>query len=195
MSSAANLILASSSAYRRELLQRLGLPFRCMAPDVDESGIGGESPAQQVVRLAQAKTAAVAPAGEAAVVIGSDQLAVLDGGVLGKPGDAQTAAAQLRHMRSRTVEFLTAVCVLEAATGTVQTDVVPFNVAFRDYSDAEIHRYIEADRPLDCAGSFKSERLGITLVRRMEGTDPTALIGLPLIRLSEMLRAAGVLLP
>lgn len=195
MSPVKPIILASSSPYRRELMERLGLPFRCVAPGVDESAGEDEAPDKQVLRLALAKAEAVAAAHAQALVIGSDQLAVLDGTVLGKPGNRERAVEQLRRSRGCPVDFLTAVCLLDSETGAVRSDLVPYRVIFRNYDDDEISRYLDADRPYDCAGSFKSERLGITLVSRMEGDDPSALMGLPLLRLSEMLRNAGVMLP
>ena len=189
------LILASSSPYRQALLARLGVPFICISPKVDESPEVGESPSSQVLRLAQAKAENVAVGYAGALIIGSDQLAVLDGTVLGKPGARAAARAQLLQMRGRRVSFLTGVCVLDAATGKSTTDLVEYAVLFRDYSVEEIERYLRADAPYDCSGSFRSEKLGIALVDRMEGADPTALVGLPLIRLSQMLREAGLAVP
>jgi len=190
------IILASSSRYRRELLQRLGLDFRCLSPAIDETAAGGESPASLVRRLAEQKAMAIAADHqEPALVIGSDQVAVLDDEILGKPGNAESAVAQLQRMRGCRIEFLTGLCVVNTTTTGRQIDVVPFSVKFRDYSNAEITRYVAAEQPYDCAGSFRSEALGITLVESMSGSDPSALVGLPLIRLCEMLRAEGIELP
>lgn len=196
MTAAPHLILASSSPYRRELLQRLQLPFTCAAPEVDESPVAGEAPGDLVRRLSHMKAATVAAdCSEASLVIGSDQAACLGNTVLGKPGSTERAREQLRQMRNRQVEFLTGVCVLRTADGMAQTDVVTVRVKFRDYSDAEIDRYLAIDQPLNCAGSFRSEALGVAMVESMQCDDPTAIIGLPLIRLCEMLRTAGQPLP
>ncbi len=187
------LVLASSSPYRRALLARLGLPFEAADPKVDERRLAGESPASLVRRLAEAKARALAGRRPQALIIGSDQCAVTERDeILGKPGDLERAAAQLRAASGRSVQFLTGLCVLDAATGTVQSDVVPFTVHFRKLSERQIRAYLERERPFDCAGSFRSEGLGIALFRRMEGTDPSALMGLPLIRLVDMLEAAGM---
>ncbi len=178
------LVLASSSPYRRALLQRLGVAFRTARPEVDETPLPGEPPAALARRLAERFPEAL--------IIGSDQCAVTDESrILGKPGDFEHAYAQLRALSGRSVRFLTGLCLLEASTGTVQLDVVPFLVEFRHLSDAQIRRYLQRERPFDCAGSFRSEGLGIALFRRMQGDDPNALIGLPLIRLVDMLEAAG----
>ncbi|HHB11729.1 MAG TPA: septum formation inhibitor Maf [Chromatiales bacterium] len=186
------LVLASSSPYRRALLQRLGVAFRTARPEVDETPLPGEPPAALVRRLAEAKARALAERFPEALIIGSDQCAVTDESrILGKPGDFEHAYAQLRALSGRSVRFLTGLCLLEASTGTVQLDVVPFLVEFRHLSDAQIRRYLQRERPFDCAGSFRSEGLGIALFRRMQGDDPNALIGLPLIRLVDMLEAAG----
>lgn len=187
------LVLASGSPYRRALLQRLGLDFETANPEVDERPLPGESPGAMVLRLAEAKARTLAPRHPDALIIGSDQCAVTeDGDILGKPGDADRAAEQLRRASGRSVRFLTGLCLLDTAGGTVQLDVVPFTVHFRSLSEAQIHRYLERERPYDCAGSFRSEGLGIALFRRLEGDDPNALIGLPLIRLVDMLEAAGM---
>jgi septum formation protein len=188
-------VLASSSPYRRELLARLRLPFACAAPAVDETPLPGETPEAQVRRLAEAKARAVAAAHAEALIIGSDQLAVVDGTALSKPGNHARAVRQLQMLRGREATFHTGLCLLKAATREAITDCVPFRVAFRDCTDAEIERYLRTERPYECAGSFMSEGLGITLVERMHGDDPSALIGLPLIRLAQMLRAAGVQAP
>jgi septum formation protein len=186
------LILASTSAYRRELLARLGLPFEVAAPQVDETALPQEAPQDTARRLAQAKAAAVAARYPQAVVIGSDQVAVLDGTPLGKPGNHANALRQLKAMRGREVVFHTALCVCGAAGAGTQTRVVPYYVRFRNYSDAEIESYLQREQPYDCAGSARCEGLGIALIAAMRGSDPTALIGLPLIALTEMLAAHGV---
>ena len=189
------LILGSTSRYRRELLARLQLPFEVASPEVDETPQIGETPRAIALRLALAKARAVAMRFPQAVVIGSDQVADLAGQALGKPGDHARATAQLRSMRGQTVVFHTALAVLNTRSGHAQVAGVPTRVRFRDLDDDEIRRYVERERPLDCAGSAKSEGLGITLLEAMSGDDPTALIGLPLIALSRMLRAEGVTLP
>lgn len=186
------LILGSSSRYRREMLQRLRLPFDVLSPDVDESPLSDESPRDLACRLALAKAHAVAALRPEAVVIGSDQVADLNGLPLGKPGTHERATTQLRQMRGQTVIFQTAVAVVCAATGFAQMDIAPVKVTFRDLSDAEIEAYLLAEQPYDCAGSAKSEGLGIALLARIENDDPTALVGLPLIRTCNLLRAAGL---
>ncbi|QGU33152.1 Maf family protein [Thermochromatium tepidum] len=185
------LILASTSPYRRTLLERLGLPFATAAPEVDERPHPGESPSDLVQRLAAAKARAVAAHHPDALIIGSDQVACLDDAILGKPGDHTTAIAQLEHASGRCVLFLTGLCVLDARSGQAQILVEPFRVHFRALSRARIEGYLERERPYDCAGSFRSEGLGIALFERLEGDDPNALIGLPLIRLIPLLEAAG----
>jgi MAF protein len=189
------IVLGSTSAYRRELLARLGIAFEAAAPRVDERRLEGEDPETLVRRLAEAKAQAVARDFPGALVIGSDQVAVLDGDVLGKPATRERAVAQLRRASGRRVQFLTGLCLLDAATDKVQVDAVPFTVVFRSLDTERIERYVDADSPLDCAGSFKSEGLGIALFERMDGTDPSALMGLPLIRLVSMLGNCGVQLP
>jgi septum formation protein len=185
------LILASSSAYRRSLLERLRVPFVVCAPEIDEAPLSGEAPRQTALRLAEQKARAVgAELGD--VIIGSDQVAVLNGTPLGKPGTHEAALAQLQRMRGRALVFHTAVCVLEARSGRCQVEEVPTSVVCRDYTDEEAIRYLELDRPYDCAGSAKIEALGIALVEEVVSRDPTALIGLPLIALVTMLRRAGV---
>lgn len=186
------LILGSSSRYRRELMQRLRLPFEVLSPDVDETPLPGESPHDLACRLALAKAHAVAALQPEAVVIGSDQVADLNGLPLGKPGTHERAVAQLRQMRGQTVIFQTAVAVVCAATGFSQMEIAPVRVQFRDLSDAEIEAYLQAEQPYDCAGSAKSEGLGIALLERIDNDDPSALVGLPLIRTCALLRAAGV---
>lgn len=186
------LVLASTSPYRRELLARLRMPFEVAAPGVDEASHPGEKPAALVERLARQKALAVAAAHPGALIIGSDQVAVLNGEPLSKPGTHDRAVAQLRGMRGRRIEFLTGLAVHSAPTGVTHSRVVPFAVEFRDFSDAEIEAYLEAERPYDCAGAAKAEGLGIALIRRMEGDDPNALIGLPLIALVDLLAMHGV---
>ncbi len=189
------LVLGSTSRYRRELLERLNLPFEVAAPDVDETPLPGEAPRELALRLALAKARAVAQQHPGAVVIGSDQVADLGGEPLGKPGQHERAVQQLRRMRGQTVVFQTAVAVVCAATGFEQVELAPVEVRFRDLSDEEIERYLRAEQPYDCAGSAKSEGLGIALLDAIHSDDPTALIGLPLIRTCRMLRAAGLVLP
>ena len=189
------LVLGSTSRYRRELLLRLNLPFDVAAPDVDETPAPGEAPRALALRLALAKARAVAQQHPDAVVIGSDQVADLAGAPLGKPGTHERATAQLRQMRGHTVVFQTAVAVVCSATGFEQVDLAPVQVQFRDLTDEEIERYLRAEQPYDCAGSAKSEGLGIVLLDAIHSDDPTALIGLPLIRTCRLLRAAGLVLP
>jgi len=188
------LVLASTSPYRRELLARLRLPFEVEPPGVDEAALAGESASDTALRLAQVKARAVAPRYPGALVIGSDQVAALDGERLGKPGSHERAVAQLKAMRGRTVLFHTALALLNSTSGALQTANVPTEVSFRDYTDREIERYLEIERPYDCSGSAKIEGLGIVLVERVSGDDPSALIGLPLVRLSAMLRNEGLTL-
>ncbi|WP_367067913.1 Maf family nucleotide pyrophosphatase [Oryzisolibacter sp. LB2S] len=189
------LVLGSTSRYRRELLARLGLPFDVAAPAVDETPQPGEAPHALALRLALAKARAVAALHPEAIVIGSDQVADLSGAPLGKPGNHARATAQLRQMSGQTVVFQTALAVVCLATGFEQVDLAPVRVRFRALSDAEIERYLQAEQPYDCAGSAKSEGLGIALLDAIDSDDPTALIGLPLIRTARMLRAAGLVLP
>ncbi len=186
------LVLGSTSRYRRELLSRLQLPFEVASPEVDEAPRAGEPPREMALRLALAKAHAVAAQFPGAVVIGSDQVADLAGEPLGKPGTHPNAVDQLRRMRGRSVVFQTAVAVVCAETGFEQLDLAPVQVKFRDLSDAEIEAYLLAEQPYDCAGSARSEGLGIALLDAIESDDPTALIGLPLIRTCRMLRAAGL---
>ena len=192
MTASPQLVLASTSKYRRELLARLGLPFEIAAPQVDETALALEAPPDTARRLADAKARAVAARFPRALIIGSDQVAVLEGIPLGKPGNHATALRQLRAMRGKEVVFHTALCLFNAANGRSQTRVVPFYVRFRDYSDAQIERYLQLEQPYDCAGSARCEGLGIALIAEMRGEDPNALIGLPLIALTEMLAAQGV---
>ena len=187
-----SLILASTSRYRRELLQRLRLPFDVVSPEVDETPLPGETPQALAQRLALAKAHAVAARFPQAVVIGSDQVADLDGEPLGKPGDHARATVQLQRMRGRTLVFQTAVAVVCGDSRFTAHDVAPVRVVFRPLSDEAIEAYLRAETPYDCAGSAKSEGLGIALLDTIDSDDPTALVGLPLIRTCRMLRAAGV---
>lgn len=186
------LILGSTSPYRRELLSRLRIPFDIAAPDVDESPLPQETPQQLACRLALSKAQAVATRHPASVVIGSDQVADLDGLALGKPGNYERALRQLQQMRGKTVIFQTAVAVVCQDTGFAQTDLAQVRVRFRDLTDAQIDAYLRAETPYDCAGSAKSEGLGIALLSAIDNDDPTALIGLPLIRTCRMIEAAGI---
>jgi septum formation protein len=186
------LVLGSTSRYRRELLARLGVPFEVAAPAVDETPQPGELPLALATRLALAKAQAVAALWPHAVVIGSDQVADLHGEPLGKPGTHARATEQLRRMRGQVVIFHTALAVVCVKTGFVQQDVAQVKVLFRDLTDDEIENYLQAEQPYDCAGSAKSEGLGIALLERIDNDDPTALIGLPLIRTARMIRAAGI---
>jgi septum formation protein len=187
-----SLILASTSRYRRELLTRLRLPFDVHSPDVDETPLPGETPRALAQRLALAKAHAVAARFPEAIVIGSDQVADLAGEPLGKPGDHTRATAQLQRMRGQTLVFQTAIAVVCAATGFEQNDIAAVRVVFRQLSDSAIENYLRAEQPYDCAGSAKSEGLGIALLEAIDSDDPTALVGLPLIRTCRMLRAAGL---
>ena len=189
------LVLGSTSSYRRELLARLRLPFTTDAPRVDETPHPGEAPAALARRLALAKAREVAVRHPQAVVIGSDQVADLAGQPLGKPGTHERAVAQLRAMRGQTVIFQTALAVVCADSGFEQSDLAAVEVRFRDLPDDEIERYLRAEQPYDCAGSAKSEGLGIALLDAIHSDDPTALVGLPLIRTARLLRAAGLRLP
>ncbi len=187
-----NLILGSTSAYRRELLTRLRVPFSVESPHVDESPLPGELPAALASRLALAKAQAVARRHPDCVVIGSDQVADLDGQPLGKPGNHVRAIAQLRQMRGKVVVFQTAVAVVCLQSGFCQQALAPVKVTFRELTDSEIENYLQQEQPYDCAGSAKSEGLGIALLDAIDSDDPTALVGLPLIRTSRMLRNAGI---
>jgi len=186
------LILASSSAYRRELLQRLQLPFEAIAPHIDETPLPGETPDTTALRLALEKAAAIAALNPDALVIGSDQVATLDGQQIGKPGDHARALAQLQTMRGRKVVFHTALCLWDGRDGTHQLENIQAFVTFRDLPDAELDAYLRIEQPYDCAGSAKNEGLGIAILERIDSGDPTALTGLPLIALTSMLRRAGV---
>ncbi len=189
------LVLGSSSPYRAALLRRLGLPFTTASPAIDESPLPGETPEAMVRRLTRAKAEAVAAEHPAHLIIASDQCAVCEGRVLGKPGDHERAVAQLLGFSGRAVRFLTGLALYNSASGHLQLDVVPYTVHFRELDRARVERYLRAERPYQCAGSFRSEGLGITLFRRMVGDDPNALVGLPLIRLTDFLAAEGIELP
>ena len=186
------LILGSRSPTRRVLLERLSIPFLVVHPDIDESRIDGESPDMLVRRLSEQKARAVAAKVRSGLVIGSDQVALLGESVLGKPGNRVRNVAQLEMASGKWLEFRTGVAVLDAESGDIQTDVVPFAVRFRSLTADDIEAYVSRDRAYDCAGGFRAERLGCALFERMRGNDPTALQGLPMIRLCEMLRAAGL---
>jgi septum formation protein len=189
------LILASTSAYRRELLSRLQIPFEIASPDTDESPLAGESPAQTAERLSVAKAQAVSARFPASLIIGSDQVAFLGEQRFGKPLTRERAIEQLRLMRGRTVIFHTGLCLYNSATGRQQVAGIPTEVTFRQLGDAEIERYLDKEQPYHCAGSAKSEGLGIALLTSMRGDDPNALIGLPLIALCDMLRNEGLPIP
>jgi len=186
------LILASTSRYRRELLQRLRLPFEVEAPGVDEASLPGETPKELALRLAVAKARAVSRRHPAAVVIGSDQVAELAGEAIGKPGDHPNAVRQLRRMSGQRVVFHTALAVVHEAAGFERVEIAPVVVRFRVLDETEIEHYLRAEQPYDCAGSAKSEGLGVALLEAIDSDDPTALVGLPLIRTCAMLRAAGL---
>ncbi|MCF8003147.1 MAG: Maf-like protein [Chromatiaceae bacterium] len=186
------LVLASTSPFRRELLDRLGLRFQTAAPDCDETRLGDEPPQALVQRLAESKARAVAAQFPDALIIGSDQVACLDEQVLGKPGTRERALEQLRQASGRRVTFATGLCLFDARKAQAQVCCESYQVYFRSLSEAEIAAYVDREQPFGCAGSFKSEGLGIALFERLEGADPTSLIGLPLIRLCELLRAAGI---
>jgi len=182
------LVLASTSPFRRELLARLGLPFEIADPAVDESALPGEAPETTALRLSEAKAQAVAADFPGALIIGSDQVACLDGQIFGKPGTHEKAVKQLQTMRGRSVNFFTGLCLLNAKTGQAHVRGVPTLVTFRDLTDADIENYLRREQPYNCAGSAKSEGLGIAVIARMEGSDPNALIGLPLIALCDFLK-------
>jgi septum formation protein len=186
------IVLASTSPFRKSVLEKLGLPFDCHAPEVDETPRAGETPAQLVERLSIAKAQAVAAHYKQGLVIGSDQVAVIDNEILGKPGDHENAVAQLERASGKTVTFLTGLALVNAGSGSIQAEVVPFKVVFRQLTHPQIVNYLNAEHPYHCAGSFKSEGLGIALFERLEGDDPNTLIGLPLIHLIRMLEKEGV---
>ena len=189
------LLLASSSPFRRQLLDKLGLDFIHQSPDIDESRLAGESPVALVMRLAREKAGALAGSHPDTLIIGSDQVAVIGDRVLGKPGNREKAIEQLSAASGQRVTFLTGLCLLNTATGRTQVACDPFHVQFRTLRPAQIERYVDAEQPLNCAGSFKSEGLGIALFKAMEGRDPNTLVGLPLILLTEFLAAEGISLP
>ena len=182
------LILASTSPYRKQLLEKLGLPFECAAPEVDEFPLPGETPRSLVLRLAQAKAQALAARFPDHLIIGSDQVCLLDGEITGKPHTEENARLQLKKASGNVVTFYTGLALYNSANGQLQTECEPFDVHFRHLSEQEINAYIRKENPLNCAGSFKSEGLGIALFDRLEGRDPNTLIGLPLIALCKMLR-------
>jgi septum formation protein len=186
------LVLASSSRYRRALLSRLGLPFECAAPEVDESVQAGEPFERTARRLAELKARAVAPRFPDALIIGSDQVASCAGERMGKPGNHENARKQLRHASGRTTRFETAVCVLDAASGRLVARTVSCEVRFRELADVQIEEYLHREQPYDCAGSAKSEGLGIALIAAIRTDDPTSLIGLPLMALTELLEELGL---
>lgn len=189
------LLLASSSPFRRQLLDKLGLDFIHQSPDIDESRLEGESPVELVMRLAREKARALADSHPDTLIIGSDQVAVIGDQVLGKPGTREKAIEQLSAASGQRVTFLTGLCLLNTASGRTQVACDPFHVQFRTLRPAQIQRYVDAEQPLNCAGSFKSEGLGIVLFKALEGRDPNTLVGLPLILLTEFLAAEGISLP
>jgi len=189
------LVLASTSPFRQALLEKLGLDFVSASPQADETALPGENASALVERLAEAKARAVAAEHPKALIIGSDQVACVDDEILGKPGNRANAIAQLTKAAGRTVTFQTGLCLFNSATGNVHGGVEPFRVRFRQLQAVQIARYVDREKPFNCAGSFKSEGFGITLFSALEGRDPNALIGLPLILLVEMLAAEGLVLP
>jgi septum formation protein len=195
MSDHRTLVLASTSVFRKALLQKLGVAFQTCAPDVDETRHAGEDPAQLVMRLSEAKARAGAGAFHGALIIGSDQVAVCGDAVLGKPGEHANAVRQLHQLSGQRVDFYTGICLYDSANDILKLDMVPCQVQFRQLDDARIERYLYAERPYACAGSFKSEGLGISLFESLQGEDPNALVGLPLIRLVSWLNEAGISVP
>ena len=187
-----SLVLASGSPYRRQLLAKLGLPFETVSPDIDESVQPGETPEALVARLAERKAGAASSHYPDALIIGSDQVAVLNGTIIGKPGSHENAIRQLQAASGKKIIFHTGMCLLNSHTGRAQIETVPYSVVFRQLSEQQIENYLRKEQPYNCAGSFKSEGLGIALFERFEGEDPNTLIGLPLIRLVNMLRREGV---
>ncbi|MEO0367416.1 MAG: Maf family nucleotide pyrophosphatase [Pseudomonadota bacterium] len=186
-----NLILASSSPFRKELLERLAVPFTCISPDIDETPNPGETPIALVERLAIEKAQAVAAQFESGLIIGSDQIALHHDQIVGKPLTHENAVIQLKQASGSVVKLYTGLALVNAASGAIQSDVVPFATKFKELSDTQIERYLRKEQPYQCAGSLKSEGLGIALLERFEGEDPSALIGLPLIRLISMLEIEG----
>ena len=185
------LVLASTSPFRKEILQKLDMPFETASPDIDESPLQEETPQQLVQRLAEQKAQAVADNFPNALIIGSDQVAVIDGEILGKPGTHDRAVEQLQNASGKTVHFYTGLCLYNTVSKHNQVEAVPFDVVFRDLSAEQIENYLRREQPYNCAGSFKSEALGIALFERFEGSDPNALIGLPLIELVNFLGNEG----
>jgi septum formation protein len=192
LSDGRHLVLASTSPFRRELLARLGLPFTMRAPEGDETRLPGENASDLAMRLAEQKARSLAGGDRTALIIGADQTAVVDGAIIGKPGNHERAVAQLRRASGQTMTFYTGLCLLDSASGQPRVAVETFRVMFRTLTTDQIERYLQREQPYACAGSFKSEGLGIALFERLDGDDPTSLIGLPLIRLTQMLEAAGV---
>jgi len=187
-----NLILASSSPFRRQILDKLQIEYSCISPDIDESALDNESPEALVARLAEANSQKIAQTEASSLIIGSDQVAVLGNEILGKPHTHENAVAQLKKLSGHTVTFLTGLSLVNSETGQAQTEVVPFKVVFRNLTEEMIENYLKAETPYNCAGSFKSEALGIVLFEKLEGEDPNTLIGLPLIRLVRMLENEGL---
>ena len=186
------LILASTSPFRKIILEKLNVNFTAIAPqNVDETPLSGEIPEQLVSRLAEAKAKAVAESFSNALIIGSDQVAVVDGQIVGKPGDHENAVKQLKRASGKRVSFLTGLCLYNTESKRMQIEVVPYNVIFRQLTDSQIEHYLKIEQPYNCAGSFKSEGMGIVLFKRLEGEDPNTLVGLPLIRLVRMLESEG----
>lgn len=188
----ARLILGSSSPFRKALLEKLDLTFDCDSPDIDETPLKDEHPKDMVARLAKAKAQAIAERHPQSIIIASDQCATLDGEIIGKPGDHENAVKQLQSFSGRTLTFYTSLCVMNAVNNQVEETVEPFHVYFRELSDSQIENYLKKEEPYNCAGSFKSEGLGISLFERLEGNDPNTLIGLPLIQLIKMLDKFGI---
>ncbi len=189
------VVLASTSPFRAEILKKTGLAFSQTAPNCDESALKGEGHQALVMRLAEEKARSIARKHENSLIIGSDQVAEIDGHILGKPGDHQTAIEQLTACSGRKVVFHTGLCLLDTSSELCQVDEVLYSVWFRELTELQVERYLQAEKPYNCAGSFKSEALGITLFSKFEGDDPNALVGLPLIRLCDMLMRCGVTLP
>lgn len=188
-----NLVLASTSVFRKSLLERLQIPFECVAPNVDETPLENETPAELVRRLSELKARAVTAQFPNSLIIGSDQVSVVDNKIVGKPHTHEKAVQQLTAASGKTIDFLTGLALFNTATQTCQVDLVKFSVQFRQLTAAQIERYLRKEQPYQCAGSFRSESLGIALFEKMIGDDPTALIGLPLIRLTQMLESEGFL--
>jgi len=186
------LVLASTSPYRKDVLERLHLSYQTYAPQIDETSLPDESPARLVTRLAELKAHSAQSTYPKALIIGSDQIAVIGNTILGKPGTHEQAIKQLNEASGKQVDFLTGLCLLNTDTNHAQTDIVPFSVTFRQLTQTQIENYLNLDKPYNCSGSFKSEGLGIALLSKMAGNDPTAIIGLPLIRLVQMLESEGV---